>query len=265
MSASDEVVDGAAETVLDEAAGTDAASGADGTADTDKAGPDGSARGVRTLAAEQFSLSNAVGGVRGVVESVAPVLLFVVVYLATEQLVTAVIVASAVALLAVVLRLVGRTPLTQAFSGVVGVGSGLVFALITGQARDYFLWGLWTNAAYLVGTLATILIGWPVVGVLLGLFDAHGPLSGGPWSSVGRFRSNPLLRRRAIWATWVWVGVFAARLAVQVPVYRKDDLAWLGTAKLVMGVPLFAVALWISWLLVRRALAEERPRQHPDP
>lgn len=221
---------------------------------------EGGARGMKAITAEEFSALDAVGGVRGIVESIAPGLLFVVVYLvAGQQLVPALVAASAAALVAVVARLVQRTPVTQALSGVVGVGIGVFWAWRTGQAEDYFAYGLWTNVAYLVGTLTSIVVGWPVVGLLVGMFDKDGPVTGGSWSVVTAWRSDPVLRRVYALATWPWVAVFALRLAVQVPLYLSSEVAWLGTAKLVMGVPLFAVALWVSWLLVRGSAASRAP------
>jgi len=227
--------------------------------------PDVPGRGLRALGAETFSLAGAVGGVRGLVETITPGLLFVVVFVATgQQLVPAVVAAGAAALLAVVVRLVQRTPVTQAISGVVGVAIGVGWAMTTGRARDYYAAGLWTNAAYGLGALVTILVGWPVVGVLVGLFDEGGPLSGGPWSKVGAFRTDPGRRRRAAWATWLWVGMFGVKLAVQLPLYLAGQVAWLGVAKLVMGVPPYALVLWLSWLLVRPAPAPAQPRPRPD-
>lgn len=216
------------------------------------ASEEGGLRGMRALTAEEFSAADAVGGVRGVVESVAPGLLFVVVYLATGQsLGPALVAAAGAAVLAVIIRLVQRTPVTQAFSGLLGVGIGVVWAWRTGDASDYFAYGLWVNGLYLVGTLASILVGWPLVGLVMGLFTKGGPLSGGPWSAAVAWRSDPALRRTYSLATWPWVAMFAVRLAVQVPLYYSQDIGWLGTAKLAMGLPLTALALWISWLLVR--------------
>ena len=228
--------------------------------------PDGSGRGLRALTGEQFSAADALGGVRGMVESVAPGLLFVVVYLvAGQRLRPALIAAVATAVLAVVVRLAQRTPVTQAFSGLLGVGIGVVWAWRSGTASNYFLVGLLTNGAYLVGTAVTILVGFPLVGLVVGLFAKDGPLSGGPWSAVLAWRAEPRLRRTFALATWPWVAMFAIRLAVQVPLYLKSDVAWLGTAKLAMGLPLTALVLWLSWRMVRAAGAPAGPApEHPD-
>ncbi len=228
---------------------------------------EGGARGLRAITADEFSAADAVGGVRGMVEAVAPGLLFVVVYIAAgQQLRPALIAAGASALLAVVVRLVQRTPVTQAFSGVLGVGIGVVWAWRTGDAGDYFAYGLLVNAAYLVGTLVSIVVGWPLVGLVVGLFSGRGPLGGGPWSSAVEWRQDPALRRRYALATWPWVGMFGLRLLVQLPLFYSDEVVWLGTAKLAMGLPLTAVALWISWMLVRgSAGAREPSRPRRDP
>lgn len=218
-------------------------------------------RGLRAIAGEDFSFADAVGGVRGLVESVAPGLVFVVAYVATRELVPSLIASLAVALVAVVVRLVQRTPVTQAFSGVLGVGIGVVWAWRTGQAQDYFAWGLWVNAAWFLGALVSILVRWPAIGVIAAFLR----------SEDMSWRTDPAAvheRRRFTWATWLWVAVFGARLAVQVPLWfaGEDAVAWLGTAKLVMGVPLFAVGLWITWLLVgSRAARADLPDRPPTP
>lgn len=225
---------------------------------------DGGARGLRAIAADEFSAADAVGGVRGVVEAVAPGLLFVVVYIATgQQLRPALVAASVAAVVAVVARLVQRTPVTQAFSGVLGVGIGVVWAWRTGDASDYFAYGLIINVTYLVGTLVSVLAGWPLVGLVMGMFSARGPLGGGPWSAAVEWRRDPVLRRRYALATWPWVGMFALRLLVQLPLFLSDEVVWLGTAKLAMGLPLTAVALWLSWMLVRGSAGAREPSRPP--
>jgi hypothetical protein len=221
---------------------------------------------MRALTAELVSAGDAVGGVRGVVESVAPGLLFVVVFIASgQQLRPALIAASAAAVVAVIVRLVQRTPVTQAFSGLLGVGIGVVWAWRSGDASNYFAYGLWVNVVYLVGTLASILAGWPLVGLVMGLFRPEGPLSSaGSWGAGVAWRTDPVLRRRYALATWPWVAMFGLRLLVQVPLDLADEVAWLGTAKLAMGLPLTALTLWLSWSLVRGS-ATSRARTRPLP
>ncbi|GIG38056.1 DUF3159 domain-containing protein [Cellulomonas pakistanensis] len=222
------------------------------------------ARGMRAIEADDFSLAESVGGVRGAVESVLPGLLFVVVYVvAGQELRPALIAAVAAAVVAVVARLVQRSPLTQALSGVLGVGIGVVWAWRTGDASDYFAWGLLTNVAYLLAFVVSVLVRWPLVGLVLGLFRGDGPMSeSGSWAGAVAWRRDPALLRRYALVTWLWAGMFGLRLLVQVPLYYADEVAWLGTAKLVMGVPLTALVLWASWILVRgsRAARPGRPR-----
>ena len=209
------------------------------------------------LAGEDFSLAEAIGGVRGLVESVAPGLVFVVVYLLSgQELVPPLVASLAVALVLVVARLIGRTPVTQALGGVLGVVIGVVWAWRSGQAQDYFAFGLWTNAAYAVALLVSVLVRWPVVGIVVALLRQEG---------FG-WRTDPAERprlRRYTFATWLWIGLFVARLAVQVPLYLDAATAWLGTARLVMGVPLWALALWVTWLLVRERPAPAVPQGPP--
>jgi hypothetical protein len=52
-------------------------------------------------------------------------------------------------------------------------------------------------------------------------------------------------------ASWIWVGVFAVRLAVQLPLYLAGALVALGVARAAMGVPIFAVAIWLTFLVLR--------------
>lgn len=227
----------------------------DGTAPLAGTPQDGPARGVRVLAGEEFSFAAAVGGVRGLVESTLPGLVFVVVYVAIRQLTPALVASAGLALLAVVVRLAQRTPVTQAFSGLLGIGIGVVWAWRTGEAQDYFAYGLWVNVAFALGALVSILVGRPAVGVVVSVLRGQDM----SWRA-----SRSPLRRRYVLATWLWVGLFVARLAVQVPLYLQgsDAIGWLGTAKLAMGVPLFALGLWVTWLLVGSPGARAA---HPGP
>lgn len=257
--------------------------------------------GVRALTAQEFSLSASVGGVRGTLEAMLPGLVFVVVYVLTRELSPALYASLGVALLAVAARLVQRTPVTQAFSGLLGVAIGVFWAWKSGDATDYFAYGLWTNGAYLAVLAVTALIGWPIVGVVVeGLRAGFGLSAPAPaedaedagaedtgaalaaeqateqatepdaeparpvWSTA--WRKDRVLMRRYTIATWLWIAMFALRLAVQLPLYLNSSVGWLGTARLVMGIPLWALVLWATWLLVRRPAAPAaQPGTRPVP
>ncbi|HEY8467699.1 MAG TPA: DUF3159 domain-containing protein, partial [Solirubrobacterales bacterium] len=66
-----------------------------------------------------------------------------------------------------------------------------------------------------------------------------------------KWRKDP--RRLALYskASWIWVGVFMLRLAVQLPLYLAGAVVALGIARTALGLPVFALAAWLSYLLLR--------------
>ncbi len=207
-------------------------------------------KGFASLAdSEEFSLHEAIGGWRGFVESSLPGVVFVVAFLIWGGFRVPVIASVATVVILVVARLVSRTPITQALSGVVGVALGAVWAWRAGDAGEYFVPGLWINAGYLVGVLITMLVRWPIVGVVMALLRGGG---------MG-WRKEPGALARYQWATSLLAAMFALKLLVQVPLYLADEVALLGTAKLAMGVPLMALTLWAIWFLVRTPAHPEEP------
>jgi hypothetical protein len=218
-------------------------------------------RGMRQLGSAQFDGLEAIGGWRGMIESVAPGLVFVVVFVAVREIMPAVIASVAVAVVATIARLLQRTPITQAVGGLLGVGIGAIWAWRSGEAQNFFAWGLITNAVFALGVTISILARWPVVGVIVAT------LFGRPTT----WREDPDLMRRYTLASWLWVGAFLLRLAVQVPLYLGGDTGWLGAARLVMGLPLWALVLWVTWVLVSpRGRGQDRaapaaPADQQDP
>lgn len=201
-------------------------------------------RGLNSaIDAEEFSFAEAVGGWRGFAESVAPGVVFVVCFLIWGGFEVPTLASVGTVAVLVVVRLIQRTPVQQALSGVVGVGLGAIWAWRSGEASGYFLPGLWINAAYLLGTVVSMIVRWPVAGVAIGLIRGVG----------SAWRADPVAMRRLQQATAVLAAMFALRLAVQVPLYLADQVAALGTARLSMGVPLFALTLWTVWLMGRNA------------
>ncbi|MCB0916030.1 MAG: DUF3159 domain-containing protein [Actinobacteria bacterium] len=198
---------------------------------------------------ERQLLSKAIGGWRGLFDSGAPAGVFVLVYMLNGQNLTpAVWSAVAVGAAIAVLRLVRREELTQIAGGFAGILISAFVASRTGQAEDFFLPGLLINAAYFLGVLISILVGWPALGVFLG----------GMSGSLTAWRNDPRLRRAYGAASWVWAGVFGLRLLVQLPLYFAGQTAALGVAKIVMGWPLFLLGAWFTFLIVRPVLAGSR-------
>ncbi|HLS25104.1 MAG TPA: DUF3159 domain-containing protein [Beutenbergiaceae bacterium] len=215
-------------------------------------------RGLSQLNRSSFDVLEAVGGPRGLIESIAPGLVFVVVFVASRDLTWSLIGAVALALVGAISRLVARSSLNYVFSGLLGVGIGTIWAWRTGQAEDFFVWGLYVNAAGVVGALISILARRPLVGLVVGALVP----------ALSAWHRDRQARRLLTWATWLWVALFGLRLAVQLPLYLNSQVGWLGTARLVMGVPLWAIVLYFTWLLVHpviRRARESRSAESPSP
>jgi hypothetical protein len=191
----------------------------------------------------------AMGGVRGIVESVLPVLVFLLTFTVardhvSEKNVVLVSVAAPVgiSIVFIAIRLVRREPVTSAIAGALGVVISAVFAALTGRAENNFVPGFLINSAILLAMLISIAVRRPLLGLLASLL-----LSDSDW------RRDRAQVRVAYVATWLWVGLAVIRLAVELPLYAAHQITALGTARLITGVPLYALILWLTWLVMRTA------------
>lgn len=209
---------------------------------------------------------HAMGGWRGVVESVLPSLLFVIVYTATTNLVLSLATSVGIAVVFTVVRLLQKSPASAALGGLVAAGVAAVLALITGNPSDNFVPGLLTNAGYGLAMLVSALVGWPIIGLAAGYLLGEGT----------SWRQLKAKRRAYFWLTIAWAALFFVRLAVQLPIYfssldpanRESAVALLGTLKIAMGLPLFAPLVAVTWLTVRavhaRASQGDAPVEESD-
>jgi hypothetical protein len=220
-----------------------------GAADTEDAPP-----GERERTDEQEleredatpTLAEAIGGPLGAAETALPAVAYVVAYTASgQETETSAIVAVAVALVLAVARLVRRESPRYALSGLVGVVFAAFIATRSGRAEDFFLPGLLFNAAYALAFLGSLVVRRPLVGIVVGQLDGEGMA----------WRADPARVRTFTRATWLWVGLFSLRLLVQLPLYLAGAVVALGVARTAMGVPLFALGLFLTYRLVRRAPA----------
>ena len=183
----------------------------------------------------------AMGGKKGLLDSGLPALVFLLVFNLKKDVTTASYVALALSLVLTLIRLVRRETIQHAISGVIGVAICAWLSNRTGKAEDFYLPGLWTNLGYGIAYMISNLLRWPVLGLLIG------PLIG----ENLRWRKDPVRRRVYIKATWLWVGLFFIRLLVQYPLYKSGNVNALGTARLIMGYPLFIATAWLSWIVIK--------------
>jgi hypothetical protein len=160
-----------------------------------------------------------------------------------------VVVAIAVSSGFVILQIATKKPLTQAVAGALGIALSAFLTLRDGgHPADYFIQGFFTNLAYGAVLAVSILIRWPVIGFLVGLLRSE-PLA---------WRQDKKLLRRADLATGLFLALFSARLAVQLPLYFANQIEALGIARVAMGVPLYALCIWLSWLLLRSSISAQK-------
>ncbi|MWB97340.1 DUF3159 domain-containing protein [Agromyces seonyuensis] len=198
----------------------------------------------------------AIGGVRGILEALVPGLVFLIVYTVLtsflgqesgEALVPSLVASVGLAVVFTVVRLATKSQPTQAIGGLLGVVLSAALALWTGDARDNYVLGFWTNSAYVLGLLISLFVRWPALGLIVGALMGDGVA----------WRTRPRQYRLAQGLTLLWIGLFGARLLVQVPLYLADNVQALGAMRLLMGVPLYALVLVFTWLIVRAAWSAE--------
>lgn len=191
---------------------------------------------------DKAKVLGALGGTRGLIDSGVPSIVFLVAFNVSHDLNKSAIAAIALSVIFTISRLVKRETLQHAISGVIGVAFCALLARHTGKAADFYLPGLIINAIYgLLYTFAN-LIGWPILGVLLG------PILGENFA----WRKNVARKRAYVRVGWLWVALFFSRLLIQYPLYKANQLNWLGTARLAMGYPLFIAVGWGTWLILRK-------------
>ena len=198
----------------------------------------------------------ALGGKRGLVDSGLPAVVFVLVnsvvdaFVSREVALNSAIAASvATGLVIVALRLVRKETLQQAISGFLGLAVAVFFARRAGEARAFFLPGIFINIGYGVVFLGSALLGRPVVGYLYAAVDGM----------AGTWRESAVLRRAFALCSIGWALVFASRAVVQSVLYVMDRPGLLAASKLLMGWPLTIAAVALTVTFVKRVRERLEP------
>jgi hypothetical protein len=182
------------------------------------------------------------GGMVGFISASIPVAVFVIVNWATSMG-PAIWSAIGVAVAIAIWRIVRKEQLMPAISGIFGVAIAAFIAYRVGEAKGFFLYGIWVSGALGAVFLISILARWPAVGVIWGTLNGHG---------MG-WRSDLKSRRDYDIATAAWTLVFIARVVVQQWLYTADQTTLLGVARIAMGYPLTAIVLLVTVWAVRRS------------
>ncbi|MEV4629747.1 DUF3159 domain-containing protein [Micromonospora sp. NPDC049523] len=138
--------------------------------------------------------------------------------------------------------------------GLLAVCVAALVVLRTGRASDFFLLQLVSNAASALAWSVSILLRWPLLGVVVGTLLGQ----------RGRWRRDPDLLRAYGRGSWVWVCQYLIRLAVFVPLYAADQVVALVGARVALTWPLVAACVAVSWWVIRRTLPADHPGlRHP--
>ena len=204
-------------------------------------------------------LTTALGGRRGMLEAAVPTIAFTVLWLTTRELTLALAVSIGAALLLLAVRLVQRSSVQFVMNALFGIGIGWVFVTISArrggseddQALAYFLPGILYNSGYFVLMAFTCLIGWPLVGFMVG------SVTGDPTA----WHADKQVVRLCAQLTWLLALPCLVRAGIQGPIWLAGHsgamdvdaaIAALGVLKIALGWPLQLAALGaMLWLLGR--------------
>jgi hypothetical protein len=93
-----------------------------------------------------------------------------------------------------------------------------------------------------------MLLRWPFVGIFVGFLIGEGFTWRKKRGHYNRFMA----------ATALYTGLYALRLSIEVPLYLGHNLSALGAAKLILGIPLYAITLWLIWLVIKPLIRRAR-------
>ena len=201
-------------------------------------------RGGREVYRQQ--LLDSIGGWSGTVITAIPPVVFVVVN-AASTLKWAIAAAVSSAVLLAGYRLVRRQPVQQALTGLFGVVIASAIAARTGEAKGYFLLGIWSSFVYAGAFAVSLLVRRPIIGLIWEFLDPTPGDDETPWH-----RRGVLFYAYAL-ATIGAGLVFLARGVVQLALFKQDATGWLAVARIAMGYPLYIAAIGFAFWIVRRA------------
>ncbi|WP_020673954.1 DUF3159 domain-containing protein [Amycolatopsis nigrescens] len=199
------------------------------------------------LTQKSLSVFSAVGGWRTVAEGVASRALFLVAYLLTGQVSASALIAIGGVLVFAVVRMCTDRKFWQPAVGLAVVGVSVLLAGSTGQAADFYLITVLTQAGAGVVFGVSMLVRWPVIGLAMGLVTGTARGERLAWQADRR------QRRRYQLCTAVFLAKFGIATAFLLPLYSAGKVIPLGiVATLLGGAPAAGACVYLSWRILRR-------------
>jgi Protein of unknown function (DUF3159) len=201
-------------------------------------------------ASSRESLAEILGGRRGALDASVPPVAFVVGWLVAGRSVAwgaamAIVVAAVLA----AFRLVKGQRVTAVVVSLAGVVAAALIALHTGRAEDFFLLQLLSNVASALLFAASIVVRWPLLGVVVGVVLGQ----------KTRWRRDPALVKAYSRASWLWVAQYGLRVVVYGLLWGAGQVLALGVARTVLSWPLVALTLTVSGWVLYRTLPDDHP------
>ncbi|WP_018352887.1 DUF3159 domain-containing protein [Longispora albida] len=209
-------------------------------------------KGSEQLPPFSEQLAQQLGGVRGLIESGIPVVVFVLGnvlfgYLKVPSALNwAIGCAVASALVIAAYRLWRKQTVRHAVNGLVGIAIGAYLAWKTGDAKAFYLPGIITNVVYGVVLLGSVLVGKPIIGYVWAVVANGGKQD---WSA------RMELVRTFRWVTCFWAALFLVKGGIQYALWASEaaSATALGIARLGLGYPPWVLGLAVTAWAVRRA------------
>lgn len=196
------------------------------------------------------SLASLLGGRTASIDATLPPVAFVVGWLLSGRSVAiGAVVAVVIGLAVAGFRMFrGKRP-RAVLIGLLGVCAAALIALYTGRAADFFLLQLASNGASALVWVISIVLRWPLLGVIVGLLLGQ----------KARWRKDPALVRAYGMASWIWVLQYVIRVVIFGVLYGLNAVVALGLARVALSWPLIVLCLLVSGWVLRQTL----PSGHP--
>ena len=204
-------------------------------------------------------IAEQLGGVRGLIESSLPVLVFVLLNVLLGDAVLGLekrtalywaIAGSVISAVGIgVFRLIRKQPVRHAVNGLFGIAVGAYLAWRTGEAKDFYLPGILLTFGQAAVLLLSVVVRKPLIGYAWGIMANQGHQD---WFG------NSRLFRTFQWLTLVWVVSLSIRAGIQYYLYALGEANALGIVRILISWPIYAATFaFTAWAIHRVTNAQK--------